>query len=619
MNNRNRLDAFVRELESRRDLARIEAYCSPRLEIGEIAHRVMSRPDGGKALLFTNNGTPFPLAINLFGAPQRMLRILRCESYDALAERIDDFVTALTTPPRTKQTKVAAVKQLALLARCAPKKTRLAAACQEVTMPRPDLTQLPALTCWPADAAPFITLPMVITEHPTTRARNVGMYRMQIIDGTTAAMHWHVHKTGAAHYRAYKALGARMPVAIALGGDPLLAYCASAPLPEGIDEWLMAGFLRRMRVRLTPAKTVPLLVPAEADFIIEGYVDPSAPRFLEGPFGDHTGFYSLPDYYPTLRVTAITHRRNAIFPATIVGVPPLEDANIALATERIFNVPLRKTLAPEIVSFALPTAGVAHNLAVAAVQNIYPGQAERLANLFWSTGQLMFTKFLLIVDADVDPKDWRAALYAAAKAAKNAARFYHGYGPLDALDHASPKACEGGKLLLDARGEMMGCATNYSLSLVETSLTDGTTARLARIGDRDIALIVPTSDANAPIDDLAARTATNSPAPFIVLVDSDAPWRNPYLLLWLALANCAPDVDMHHFTGTEGACVTACDARVKAGRPDRRPWPNPVASSDATIRAVDEKWETLGLGEPIVSPSLAVIDYQRGRGAEADS
>lgn len=619
MGNRNRLNAFVRELESRHELARIESYCSPRLEIGEIAHRAMSQPDGGKTLLFTNNGTPFPVAINLFGAPQRMLRILRCESYDALAERIDDFVTALTTPPKTKRSKVAAIKQLALLARCAPKKTHRAAACQEVTMPRPDLTQLPALTCWPADAAPFITLPMVITEHPTTHARNVGMYRMQIIDGTTAAMHWHVHKTGAAHYRAYKALGAPMPVAVALGGDPLLAYCATAPLPEGIDEWLMAGFLRRSRVRLTAAKTVPLLVPAEADFIIEGYVDTSAPLFLEGPFGDHTGFYSLPDYYPTLRVTAITHRRNAIFPATIVGVPPMEDANIALATERIFNVPLRKTLAPEIVSFALPTAGVAHNLAVAAALNIYPGQAERLANLFWSTGQLMFTKFLLVVDANVDPKNWRAVLYAAASAARDATKFYHGYGPLDALDHSSPRACEGGKLLLDARGVTMDHAANYSLSFEEKTFSDGKTAGLVRIGDRNIALVIPTSDTATPIEDLAANMEITIPAPLIVFVDSNAPWRNPYLLLWLALANCAPDVDMQHFTSTERACITACDARMKSGRNDRRPWPNPVASSKETIDAVDKKWESLGLGEAIVSPSLAVKDYQRGSNAEADS
>lgn len=619
MKHRVTLNDFIKELEGRCELARIDSHCSPKLEIGEIAHRVMAQPNGGKALLFTNTGTPFPLAINLYGASQRMLRILRSDSYDALAGRTDDFLTALTTAPNGKRAKLAFAKHLASLARISPRQTRRKAACQEVTMPRPDLSLLPALTCWPADAGPFITLPMAITEDPITHARNVGMYRMQIIDSTTAAMHWHVHKTGASHYRAYKALGKPMPVAIALGGDPLLAYCATAPLPEGVDEWLMAGFLRRERVLLTEAKTVPLLVPAEADFIIEGYVDTAAPLFVEGPFGDHTGFYSLPDLYPTLRVSTITHRRNAIYPATIVGVPPMEDAQIALATERIFNVPLRKTLAPEIISFALPSAGVAHNLAIASVQNFYPGQAERLANLFWSTGQLMFTKFLLVVDAATDPNNWRAALYAAAKAARDGARFYHGYGPLDALDHASPRACEGGKLLLDARGVEWGPESNRELSLEEKTIDNGIACGLISIGLLPLALIVPTDASETSATTLIAQIADTSPAPFILLVDSNAPWRTPYLLLWFTLANCAPDVDMHHFESTDGACVTVCDARMKAGWPNRRAWPNPVASSEVTIKKVDEKWKSLGLGDCIPSPSLAIRGYQTGEKATAGS
>lgn len=618
MGNRNTLSSFIEALETHQDLARIAVRCAPQLEIGEIAHRVMSRPDGGKALLFTNTGTPYPLAINLYGSQQRMLRILRASTYEALSARIDGFISSLTAPRNTLRAKLSATRHLSMLASISPAKTRFAAPCQEIRMARPDLTRLPALTCWPADAAPFLTLPMVITEHPITHARNVGMYRMQIINDSTAAMHWHIHKTGASHYRAYKALGKPMPVAIALGGDPLLAYCATAPLPEGVDEWLMAGFLRRKRVRLTAAKTVPLLVPAEADFIIEGFVDTAAPLFLEGPFGDHTGFYSLPDYYPTLHVTAITHRRNAIYPATIVGVPPMEDAHIALATEQIFNVPLRKTLAPEIVSFSLPTAGVAHNLAIASARSIYPGQAERLANLFWSMGQLMFTKFLLVVDEALEPKNWRAALYATALAARNISRFYHGQGPLDALDHSSPKACEGGKLLLDARGVEMAPGADYSLSTEEARSEDGSAFTLIRVGSQALATVAATRDSSSPITRLAARLLSAAQAPFIILVDSDAPWANPYLLLWLTLANCAPDVDMLHHTTADGSCVTVCDARMKANWPNRRPWPNPVASCEATIKAVDARWASLGLGEPVASPSLAVKGFQRGKNAVAE-
>lgn len=611
------LRAYLEELDKRSDLARIDCACSPTLEIGEIAHRIMSQRDGGKALLFSNTGTPFPLAINLYGSAQRMLTALRCSSYEELAQRIEEFIDTLTAQPKSLRSKLALMSQLARLSRIAPKHSRHAAPCQEVVMEVPDLTKLPALKCWPADAAPFITLPMVITEHPTTGIRNVGMYRMQIVDPTHAAMHWHVHKTGAAHYRAYHALGKPMPIAVALGGDPLLAYCATAPLPEGVDEWLMVGFLRSKRVRLAAAKTVPLLVPAEADFIIEGYVDTSQKLFLEGPFGDHTGFYSLPDYYPTLRVTAITHRRDAVYPATIVGIPPMEDAQIALATERIFNVPLRKTLAPEIVSFSLPTAGVAHNLAVAAVRNLYPAQAERLANLFWSTGQLMFTKYLLVVDEVVNPNDWRVALYLAAEAAHDHARFYHGYGPLDVLDHSSPKPCEGGKLLLDARGIAVELTNDDRLSLQEKTLANGHRVGVLSLGSVDVACVVPTHDAVPPLHELGQAFLEDETAPFVVFVDANAPWRNPYLLLWLTLANCAPDVDMHHVRLASGEYVLLCDARMKCGWPGRRPWPNPVASDSSTIKGVDEKWPALGLGDFIPSPSLVVKGYQMGEGAVA--
>jgi 4-hydroxy-3-polyprenylbenzoate decarboxylase len=288
--------------------------------------------------------------------------------------------------------------------------------CQEVVDEEIDIFSLPVMKCWPYDGGRFVTLPMVNTIDPETGIRNVGMYSIQLLDSKTTAMHWHLHKTGARHYQQYKKLGRRMPCAIVLGGDPVYAYCATAPLPDGIDEYLLAGFLRGKAVNLVKCLTQPeIYVPEDADFVIEGYVDPQEELVLEGPFGDHTGFYSLADYYPKFHITCITHRKDAVYPATIVGVPPMEDAYISMATEKIFRFPITMAFAPEMLDLNMPLAGVEHNLTLVKIKNQYPGNALKIKNAMWGAGQMMFNKILCVYDGDRELTDYQEFLKDALK------------------------------------------------------------------------------------------------------------------------------------------------------------------------------------------------------------
>jgi 3-octaprenyl-4hydroxybenzoate decarboxylase (EC 4.1.1.-) len=270
--------------------------------------------------------------------------------------------------------------------------------CQEVVMTNPDITKLPVITCWPKDGGPFVTLPVIHTKDPNTKTRNVGMYRMQVFGPTLTGMHWHKHKVSARHFNEYKKLKKRMPVAVALGGDPVYAYSATAPLPENVDEYMLAGFLRKKRVELVKCITQPEIeVPADADFVIEGYVDPEDELIWEGPFGDHTGYYSLPDWYPRFHITAVTHKKNAVYPATIVGIPPQEDAWLGKATERIFLAPIKMTMVPEIVDMDMPVEGVFHNLVIARINKEYAGQGQKVMNAMWGAGQMMFNKYWCLI------------------------------------------------------------------------------------------------------------------------------------------------------------------------------------------------------------------------------
>jgi len=368
----NSLRKFINALESEGELINIKENVTPELEISEITDRVI-KSDNNKALLFENNGTAFPLLINAFGSEKRICMALGVESLEQIGQEIDGLFKKFSKPQSSFIDKLKMISELKDVSSWMPKKIKGKGLCQEVVMQEPDLTKLPILTCWPYDGGPFITLPVVHTMHPETHLPNAGMYRMQVFDKTTTGMHWHLHKDSAKHYNAYKEKGLHMPVSVTLGGDPVYTYTASAPLPLDVDEYILAGFLRKKKVELVKCLTNDLYVPADADFVIEGYVDTAESLRMEGPFGDHTGFYSLADLYPVFHVTCITHRKNAIYPTTIVGIPPQEDAWLGKATERIFLAPIRLTMLPELLDMNMPLEGVFHNVVIVKSKNLMRG------------------------------------------------------------------------------------------------------------------------------------------------------------------------------------------------------------------------------------------------------
>jgi len=440
------LQEFVEKLSAEGELLRIKEPVSPDLEITEITDRVVKR--GGPALLFERvKGYDLPVLTNAFGSMRRMSLALGVSDLEALGREISDFLQVEAPDSLFKKLKL--VPKLKRLANMFPKMVSKAP-CQEIVLQgdEVDLLRLPVLKCWPKDGGPFITLPVVITKHPETGVRNAGMYRMQVFDKNTTGMHWHTHKGGAHHFRVAERLGQRLPVAVAIGPDPAVTYAATAPLPEDVDEFVFAGFLRGKPVELVKCITVPLEVPAESQIVLEGYVEPGERR-LEGPFGDHTGYYSLPDYYPVFHVTCMTMRKDAIYPATIVGRPPQEDCYIAKATERLFLPLIKKTL-PEIVDMNLPIEGVFHNLAFVSIDKRYPGHARKVACALWGLGQMMFTKIIVIFDKEVNVQDLSECLWRLGNNVDPARDIFFVQGPVDALDHASPYPFYGSKMAIDA-------------------------------------------------------------------------------------------------------------------------------------------------------------------------
>lgn len=436
---------FIADLESQGLLKIVETEVDPVLEITEITDRVCKK--GGPALLFRNvKGSPYPVVTNLFGSYTRMSMALGVRDLDEVGQAVAELIQPPDVPSGLVE-KLKALPKLAELASYLPKTVKKAP-CQEVIEENPSLDMLPVLQCWPGDGGRFITLPMVFTKDPETGKRNVGMYRMHVFDSRTTGMHWHMHKDGAYHYARSQGKHDRLEVAVALGGDPASIYAATAPLPRGIDELAFAGFLRKQPVELVKCRTVDLEVPANAEFVLEGYVDPGETR-LEGPFGDHTGYYSLADYYPVFHLTCITRRKDPVYPATIVGRPPMEDCYMGKATERIF-LPLLKMQLPEIVDINLPWEGVFHNCVVVAIDKSYPGHAKKVMHALWGMGQMMFSKLIIVVDKDVDVQDMSAVWWKVFNNIDARRDLTIVDGPLDALDHASPLPHVGGKLGIDA-------------------------------------------------------------------------------------------------------------------------------------------------------------------------
>jgi 4-hydroxy-3-polyprenylbenzoate decarboxylase len=481
---------FLQLLDEQGELARVRAQVDPILEISEITDRVCKTPSphghherdkspaanlGGRALLFENvKGCDIPVAINTFGSYHRINLALGSENLDALADRVQQLVKPEI--PTTLMDKMRRLPDLMKMASFPPKSVR-SGMCQQMIYEddRADLTKLPIIQCWPLDGdlksgqmfeehdhaaaersaaadysakSRYITFGGIHTKDPETGDRNIGMYRVQPFGPRRAAMHWHMHHDGARHFRKYQKRNERMPLAIVLGGESVLPYCATAPLPPGIEELLFAGFLNGTGIELVKCRTIDLEVPANAEIVIEGYVDPHD-TLLEGPFGDHTGFYSLADNYPVFNVTAITTRKDPIYPTTIVGRPPMEDYFLGKATERIF-LPLLRMIVPDVLDYALPISGVFHNCAFLKIRKEYPFQARRVMHAIWGAGQMSLTKFIVVVDEHVDVHDEQAVMFHWFANCDPARDMELVHGPVDILDHASPELGAGSKVGFDA-------------------------------------------------------------------------------------------------------------------------------------------------------------------------
>ncbi len=448
------LGEFIKTLEQRNDLVRITAQVDAELEITAIADRVMKSPGGGKALLFEKvKGSELPVLINALGSRRRMCDALGVDDFAEIAGRLEELLTP--SIPTSFMEKLKKLPTLAQLAGFAPRRVKNGDS-QQIVYEGVEATldRLPILKCWPEDGGRYITMGQVFTRDLQTGGRNVGMYRLQQLDSFTCAAHWQIHHDGARHCEGYRQAGRKMPLAVVLGGDPALAYAASAPLPPDMDEMFFAGFLRKQPVELVPAISIDMEVPADAEIVIEGYADP-ADLVKEGPFGDHTGYYSMPELYPRFTVTALTMRRSAIYPATIVGIPPMEDYYMGLATERIF-LPAIRTWLPEVIDLHLPAFGVFHNFCLVRIRKAYPFHARKVMHALWGMGQLMFSKFIIVVDEDVDVQNVEEVMFQVGSNVDPRRDCCVVDGPVDALDHAAPFLCAGSKMGIDATRKVPG-------------------------------------------------------------------------------------------------------------------------------------------------------------------
>jgi 4-hydroxy-3-polyprenylbenzoate decarboxylase len=584
------LSDFITDLERHSELQRIRTFVDPVLEISEITDRISK--SGGKALLFENTGTSFPLLINAFGSDKRISLAISRRDLDDAAKEIAATFTRLTDSKDNFLKKISSIPSLVKISGYLPSRGRRNRICQQVIHRDPDLSMFPVLKCWPHDGGRFITLPMVHTVHPSTGKTNVGMYRMQILDKQTTAMHWQRHKTGANHFEEWKKTGRRMPVTVTLGGDPVYTYSSTAPLPENIDEYILAGFLRNKKVSLVKCITNDLYVPSDADIVIEGYVDPAEDLVLEGPFGDHTGFYSLADFYPKFHVTCITHSRKAVYPATVVGIPPMEDEWLAKATEKIFLPPLRMAILPEAEDFHMPSPGVAHNLLIVKISKSYPGQGKKVISSLMGAGQMMFTKYMVVVSGDVDIRNYRQLADHVFRNTTFKDDLLFMSGPLDVLDHTSDVQCLGGKLGIDATIKLP--------EEIPAGIPEGFSGDQKMI----VAALNQSEDRQSlrkAKEEFSGRLEKEN-CRLILAVDKNVDVNDMYQVAWQILGNSDARRDVDLISGN----LLFVDGTAKACREGGFPrkWPNVVCSSRETIEIIDRKWESLGIGDLIPSPSI---------------
>ena len=589
------LHRFVDDLERAGQLKRVRTQVDPELEVTEVYDRVVKR--GGPALLFEDvRGSPFPLLINAFGTWERMVMALGREPSEVGK---DLMALVKTKPPRSFREAIALARKAKDVLSFPPKPVRRAR-CQEVVLQgdEVDLGKLPVLRCWPQDAGRFVTLPQVYTRDPETGERNMGMYRMQVFDRNTTGMHWQTHKHATEHFRKAKRMGVKLPVAVALGGDPALTYGATAPLPPGFDEVMFCGYIRRERVRMVKCRTVPLEVPADADFVLEGYVDPAEPLRREGPFGDHTGYYSLADDFPAFHVTALTHRRDAIYPTTVVGVPPQEDGPMGKATERLF-LELMRFQVPELVDMNMPVEGAFHNLMLVSIRKRYPGHARKAMMSLWGAGLVALEKAIVVYDEDVDVHDPRATLdilLSRLDVARDV--LVVDQVPTDTLDHAAPAPDLGSHVGVDAtaplahepqRAPVHDVPPAPDLAHLRASVPE-----LVAVHQPHPRLLLASirKDRAGHARDAMRRLWQSGVAQrtVIAVFEADVDVRDLSLATFHATANLDPARDLLVEPPRLGV-----DATLKRTDENAREWPPIIRMDDATRALVDKRWAEYGL------------------------
>jgi 4-hydroxy-3-polyprenylbenzoate decarboxylase len=556
------LTDFIKALDAAGELKTVREPVSPYLEISRLTDQESKRPGGGKGLLFVNvEASDFPVATNLFGSDKRICMALGVAHLDQLGDRVREYIEF--NPPRNLREALNVIPMAINLTQFFPRMSRAKTPpCQEVVLTgnQIDLGRLPVLHCWPKDAGPFVTLPLVFTKSLVTGRRNVGMYRLQIFNRNTTGMHWHIHKDGSHYFNEYREAGKRMPVAVAVGADPATIYAATAPMPRGVDEMLLAGFIRSKPVRMARCVSVDMVVPAEAEFVLEGYVDPAELR-REGPFGDHTGYYSLADDYPVFHVTAVTHRRHPVYNATLVGRPPMEDCYLAKATERLF-LPMLQAVMPEIIDYWFPWEGVFHNIVIVSIKKEYPGHAHKLMSGLWGQGQMSFCKAIVVLDGDVDPKDSEAVMRALLEAFDPMTDITVTRGVLDVLDHSSPHPNFGAKIGIDLTRRFKGEPARTPRLCLESgpSPGDDTVSVDGVVATRHLFRYLQSSKETLQILAVAVvkregrggkqiaeaiLTAENmKDFNLFVLFDADIDLSDHSLMLWKLFNNVAPDRDI---------------------------------------------------------------------------
>lgn len=560
------LQSFLKKLEECKELEKIEIPVSTELEMTEIADRVSKAR--GPALLFQHaEGFAYPVVMNAMGSEKRMCMALGVNNLDEIGAEIAEYLNF--EQYLSVRGLIKSVPRLLRMLHVFPRRSRRRGACQQVIEREPDLFSLPVLKCWPQDAGRFFTLPLVFTKELGSRRQNAGMYRMQILDKTSTAMHWHKHKDGSEIFLSYAKLGRRMPLAVALGCDPAVTYAATSPLPKMADEMMFAGWLRKARVKMVKCITNDIYVPADAEFVLEGYVDPKEELVREGPFGDHTGYYSLADDYPRFHVTCITHKKEPVYPATVVGKPPMEDCYMAKATERIF-LPFLRLQIPELADLNLPLEGVFHNCMLVSVRTHYPGAARKVMNAIWGMGQMMYTKMVVVVDESVDVQNLSAVRDAVLKNVRGSDSLFFCSGPLDALDHSSGKALFGCRLGIDA--------------------TEGDIP--AEEGTEDRFTVIQVKKTH----DFQGKKALQDylqehPEKFVICVDDGVDPADLSTVMWKVFNNIDAARDLVMIGQKIGVDAT----RKFRSEGLSRDWPDDIVMTEEIRQAVSERWKEYGL------------------------